>query len=167
MKHKSQLLFTFLSAFLGFLFWACQDDDICVDSISPRLIITFTDTSGERVTLDELYVERLAADASNLRISDIDSLDVDSISLDLPTETNPIEFLFYRSEITGTNTDIIDTIEVAFDLSQQFVSKGCGFRNIYNNLDINDPTKNNLNAIDQLVTTISDESETHLIITFN
>lgn len=155
-------LIRILFVFVGFiLFSSCQDDDICVESLSPRLTIVFLDSLGEKQMLDSIFVDVVDLSNNRIRINTIDSANVDSLQLNIPIQSTAVKYIFYRSTTTG----ITDEIQLTYTPKMVFVSKACGFA--YNFYQTSYTTTNNLiTSITQNTDAIENEQETNLFIIY-
>lgn len=181
--------FTLLCAFMS-----CERDDICADQdITPYLIIRFVDKEdSERElsnTVVNLQIEYLGED--NDRIVDGDTIEgtdpdrnvfssstsTDSITLLLPTFKNNARFAFKQNFNDADTTDLddveIDVVDFTYDLSDEYVSRACGFKTTYLNLNftsmegdgdtVDDGFIDNI-FIDSDNNSIENEEETHMRI---
>ncbi len=150
------LLITILAVF------SCEKDDICLDSEAKtsKLIIRFKDNNNH-----SLY-----KDATLLAIKGIGNADVidfgttDSIAIPLKTDLDLTQFEFLKNyEETTENSDQLD---FNYTRTDEFISRACGYRTVFENLSttiIND-TNNWILDYEIVQTTITNEDEKHLII---
>jgi len=159
MKKISLIFILFLS------FYACQKDDVCIDPITPNLIIRFYNIAD--TTLLKV--------ANNLQIKNID---IDSIysnnlvatdSIAIPLNINQ-DTTTYVLSINSTDSILVnsDTISISYTRKPTFVSRSCGFKTIFNDVNIS-LTADSDNWIKNISTinspqTISDETKAHVKI---
>jgi len=159
MKKISLIFILFLS------FYACEKDDICIDPITPNLIIRFYDIAD--TTLLKV--------ANNLQIKNID---IDSIysnnlvatdSIAIPLNVNQ-DTTTYVLTINSTDSILVnsDTISISYTRKPTFVSRSCGFETIFNDVNISLTTDSdnwikNISTIDS-TQTILDEKKAHFKI---
>lgn len=147
MKRKALLvLITILSI------CSCEQDDICVETLTPKLIIKFYDVN-DTINTKEAPTLNIWVDGRDTIIS---NQTTDSIAI--PLDVNDMQTIYnFRSE------SIIDQLTVTYDLNQVYVSRSCGFIANYENV----ATTNTDLWIDEVLvisTTIENEDSTHVQI---
>jgi len=119
MKYFSILLV------LTVLWSSCERDDLCVEKPSVPLNALFRDA-----------VSGTAAPANMAVWYGGDTLvpyqTADSISIPLPVDTTEVRYLLARDDGNLIN---IDTLILRFAPEDRFVSKACGFKTVYVNLE--------------------------------
>ena len=155
-----QLLF--LSCFL--IFQGCEDDEICIESLSSRLNVSISAQDSNSVfsinnlvvteTTDAATIELLNENASSFKVL----LPEDKI-----TATYKIDVSFSSSDPLQTKAPITETLTVSYNASNEYVSKACGFKTKFEN--INYSTTGTL-TINSPKNTINNETETHLILQY-
>jgi len=158
---KKLLLIVLL--FLSFL--ACEKDDICIDPVTPNLIMRLYDIT------DGTSVKSVA----NLQIKniDIDSLfnenitAADSITIPLNINQDSTTYVF---TINSNDVDLInsDTLKISYTREAIFVSRSCGFKTIFKNVTLNLTSDTN-NWIQSVIfidpkNTIENETKAHVKI---
>jgi len=158
---KKLLLIVLL--FLSFL--ACEKDDICIDPVTPNLIMRLYDIT------DGTTVKSVA----NLQIKniDIDSLfnenitAADSITIPLNINQDSTTYVF---TINSNDVDLInsDTLKIAYTREAIFVSRSCGFKTIFKNVNLSLTSDTN-NWIQSVIfidpkNTIENETKAHVKI---
>ncbi|APD05604.1 hypothetical protein UJ101_00051 [Flavobacteriaceae bacterium UJ101] len=107
-----------------FFFVSCEDDqEICGEDTTARLIIKFYDEATNEVASKSGVI-------STTEFTDYTFSSQDSIQLPLSLN-NSVDTLFYR---TSTNATDVDTIALSFTRTEEYVSKGCGFKINYTNV---------------------------------
>ncbi len=127
---------------------SCEKDDICIDPVTPQLVIRFYDSDNptEYKSRAELYVWAEGKD------SIYENVITDSIALPL----NPAEdFTIYNL----SSEDFEDTITINYTREEVFVSRSCGFKFNFNNLNLTDVTNNWIISTEITNTTIENETE--------
>lgn len=136
-------------------FLSCEKDDICIDAITPNLIIRFYNdtlpTELKSVELDSIWV------INKDKLSAYKGVTTDSIAI-------PLDFTEDTTKYILENNSVIDTIEFFYSRSDIFVSRSCGYKTIFENLQINNNTNNWVKSITINNTTISDEKAAHINI---
>lgn len=165
---------------LFFIFLGCEKDDICDESenTTPLLTIEFYDRVNTSVLKN----------AQDLRIQAIDKDEPINFNPDLlgtPTTTitnNKIsiplksfeEQTTYRFIFNANNEDISNEDILTFNYTTQdiFMSRGCGFKTVYRNLQpvlLTNPQGDNVFWIDQILLTninVTNTNDVHIKIYF-
>lgn len=162
MKFKIAFLITCFTIALS----SCERDDICAEAtpVTPLLVIDFFDienTTEAKIPTDLIVVENGETVGLGFNTS--------TISIPLRTDVDQTDFLFVlnagnESEETPEN---IDGLIISYTRMEEYISKACGFRIIYNALN---PTPNSQNDgawIQDIIlinTTVEDETSAHIQI---
>lgn len=171
MKKTLVLIITFIGILLS-----CEKDDICSDSNAntPHLIIRFYDISNP---------SSLKA-VNNLKVTGLGSTEEigttttkDSIVLPLRILENNTLFSLtkdYTFNNNGTPDDPSDDIEdgstsnitISYENEQVFISRACGYKNIYNNINIGftASSENWISNTEIIQTSIENENNAHIYI---
>lgn len=148
-----------------FFFISCEDDrEICGEGTTARLVIKFYNGATNEVAGQSGVF-------STTDFSDYSFSSKDSIQLPLSLK-NSVDTLFYKASKDATD---IDTIALSFMRTEEYVSKGCGFKINYTDVNATlGATNSNIKKIafnpnlldtnDQI--SITDETEAHLFIYF-
>jgi len=116
---------------------SCERDDICVDDITPHLIIRFYNyeiPDELRTVMDlKVNIEGIEGDYTNETIGTF----TDSIAVPLRVDQNntSIVLTLMGNELAGTE-DNPDTISLVYSQQDLFVSRSCGYKTIYNNAEV-------------------------------
>lgn len=138
---------------LSFTLINCEKDDICIETTTPKLIVVFY---NNEIPSTKKLVTSLTVSADSLgNIYENKSLDSIAIPLDL-TQNNTLYILK-----SGT---IIDSINFTYDRKDVFVSRSCGYKTIFENLQIESRTANWIKNDTLKNTTIENETAAHLSI---
>lgn len=163
---------------------SCERDDICAATTqtTPRLLIEFYDSAN---TDDLKNVPRLTVYGENLITNPTEDSDTTLVFnqnknlIELPLkiesedETTITLTRFVLEKETNLRVDDdnstesnIDKIEISYQTEFVFVSKACGYKSIFNNLDINLDLDGNtwIDNIEIVETTIENENTTHVKI---
>lgn len=156
MKKEYILIFIIL---LGL--FSCEEDDFCTENTTPQLIIRFFDKS-EPNSLKK--VEKLTVLAKGLTDTIIIKKTTDSITLPLQPIASKTEFILKTFDtIPPSEKSELATLTINYSTSEQYVSRSCGYKVIFDNLTIKKS-----NWIDSLSTTsiknINDQNNAHLKI---
>lgn len=159
-----KILFYIFSSVL--ILAGCERDDICAEStpITPLLVIEFFDAdnpSEEKIPTDLFIAEEGAPIGLTFNAA--------TISIPLRTDTNQtrFDFIINAGSEDGDDPENIDRLIFNYLPQEEFVSKACGFRVIYqaiqddfNPLD-DGPWIDNVNILNA---TIEDDTEAHIRI---
>lgn len=120
---------------------SCERDDICAEdtATTPFLIIKFIDdnTVSDIKQPNELQVKAIGFDS-------IISFETNQDSIMIPLRTNEMltsfEFTIDSDTMDGTDTVLPNTDILNFEYTpvDEYVSSACGFRVIYNDLELTD-----------------------------
>lgn len=155
------------------VFISCEKDDICSSETgtTPKLILRFYDITdqGETKLVPNLLVyglnnfneiiffDHIGASAST----------TDSIAIPLRTDDNLARFVVHRDLEGGDfETGNIDVITANYEREEVYVSRACGYKDIFNNLALNletDPDNWVINS-EILNTTVNNETTAHVKI---
>jgi len=165
---KVSVLFLVISIFLG-----CEKDDICSSDTgtTPQLILRFYDIANQEETkaVPNLLVYGVNSLNEIVLFDGIGLLatNTDSIAIPLQTSDNFTRFVLHRDLEDGDfETGNIDIIIANYEREDVYVSRACGYKQIFNNLGIDlepDPSNWVINS-EILSTTINNENEAHVKI---
>ncbi len=114
----------------------CESDEICLEDITPKLIIRFynNDIQSEVKSVLRLKVQIDGVDGEYA--NETITLLTDSIAIPLLVSENETRFILtlQGDESSGTE-DNIDTISVVYDQQDIYVSRSCGYKTVFNNAD--------------------------------
>ena len=144
---KKIFTYTLLIFGFGLFFQTCEKDDICAEgtATTPKLVIRFYDAINveETKTVSNFIV--YGADNNNevVFFTNISISDTDSVAVPLRNDSN-ITRLGFHKDIVGEDfeTGNMDIIDTDYDIENVYVSRACGFKNIYSNFNatlVNDP----------------------------
>lgn len=154
-------LIIILIAFIAFIS-SCEKDDICLDSEAKtsRLIIRFKDNANHSLfkSVNLLAVQGIGNDnILNFGISD--SI---AIPLNVGSDISQFKFMKDYDETTENN----DQVDFNYTRADEFVSRACGYRTIFENLTTAIIADSNNWILDYEIshTTVNNEDEKQLII---
>ncbi len=126
----------------------CQKDDICIDPVTPQLIIRFYDDENP-----ELYkkVSDLTVWADG-KDTIYENIATDSIALPLDLA---LDFTVYNL----SSSNIEDQITINYDRKEIFVSRSCGYKFIFENLNLTNVTNNWMISTEVTNQTANNETE--------
>ncbi len=143
----------FILLFTTFL--SCEKDDICIDAITPNLIFRFYNdtlhTELKAVALDSIWA------INNYGLTDYKDISKDSIAIPLNLNEDFTTYIFESNSIK-------DTIKFTYVRSDIFVSRSCGYKTNFTDLQINSNTNNWIKSITINNPNVSDEKAAHITI---
>ncbi len=122
---------TFLLVLLTLM--SCERDDICLEDITPKLIIRFynDDIPSEIKSVINLKVtiEGVDGDYSNETITIL----TDSIAIPLQVAENKTSFILtLQGDETEGIEDNLDTITIVYSQEDIYISRSCGYKTVFN-----------------------------------
>ena len=144
---KTFLLLLFMATILS-----CEKDDICIDATTPNLIIRFYDNTDKTVlkSVPSLYVWAVDKDSTQINVS------IDTLVIPLNTVQDLSNYKF-------SSNSIIDDITLTYTRSDEFVSRSCGYKTVFDNLSIT-TTSNWILDSEIINSTVNNETSAHLYI---
>lgn len=112
---------------------SCESDEICLEDITPKLIIRFYNdklpNEIKSVINLKVNIEGINGDYSNETITIL----TDSIAIPMQVAENNTRFILtiQGNESEGTE-DNLDTITITYSQEDIFVSRSCGYKTIFN-----------------------------------
>ncbi len=144
-------------------FYSCEKDDICIEENTPHLIVRFYDKLN---TLETKKVEQLKVSVKNsldetIVIGAITT--TDSIVIPLNVDLDNTQIILSKNT-NGTN-DNIDSFTLNYIRNEIFISRSCGYKILYKDIQINNLTSNDwIENIARNNTNIENETAAHLSI---
>ncbi len=105
------------------LFSGCERDDLCLENPATSMNTVFYDYTNQPAP------KPLQLTVTYQNDTIVEPVQTDSILIPLPVHTNQALYVLIR----GTNPD---TINISYQTEDLFVSKACGFKTVYKNLQI-------------------------------
>ncbi|NQX81035.1 MAG: hypothetical protein HRT66_03435 [Flavobacteriaceae bacterium] len=157
MNIKFNKIFYFLIVVLCLQSTACEEDDFCLDTTTPSLIIRFYDKDNPEQTK---AVTELSINANdNIVIASLQK--TDSIAVGLNTNLEFTEFYFISSEKT-------ESIKISYTNDDFFVSKACGYKSIFNRISLENSFENTdniwIDRIEIIESNITNQLQAHVKI---
>ena len=141
----------------------CERDDICIDPITPDLILRFYDVDDptEFKSVNSLSVKLVGFENDSVTTSS------DSIAIPINIAENFSQYILTVNSNNGTTLNR-DTITLSYTLQEVFVGRSCGFKTVFNDVTITNNTTTN-NWIQTIVKTtdplnIENETSAHINI---
>ena len=149
--------------FLSLLFSACEKDDICLLPTTPKLVLRFYDAANPTTVkkVERLYIWADGKDT----ISNYKNVSLDSVSIPLNVNTTQTIYHFKMNTIDGnTANDITDIFTIDYTTTEEYVSRSCGFKTIFNNVTITSTNGWIQSYTPTSLTTINNETNAHVKI---
>ncbi|MDT0552233.1 DUF6452 family protein [Urechidicola vernalis] len=145
---RKSAIATLIALFI--LIISCQRDDICVEPITPYLVIRFYDTDNPNTFRN---VNGLTVKAAGKGIFEsYDNVTTDSIALQLDPAEN-----FTTYHLTSENGE--DVITIDYLRNEVFVSRSCGYKYNYSELDLSNVSNNWIDNTEITQENVTDETE--------
>jgi hypothetical protein len=136
--------------------YSCEKDDFCVEANTPKLIIRYLDFADQAnfksVTLDFIYANDLGSYTESVGIS------TDSIAIPLDFLNNQTTYYFQKENESA------EEINFTYTRENIFVSRSCGFKVNYKDLNLTQITNHWIQKITIENPSITDEQNAHLYI---
>ncbi|WP_299670148.1 DUF6452 family protein [uncultured Polaribacter sp.] len=159
MKKRFSIFLLFLA-----IFSACEKDDFCTQNpVTSKLIITFYDDTN-RETLKKVQRFSIIGDGK------IDSLftaqSLDSIAIPLNSRTSETVYTLKKNATDGVEANNeIATFTIQYDTEEEYVSRSCGFKILFKNLDFSSDTNSWITDFTpSTILTIDDQNTAHVQI---
>lgn len=178
MKKKQ---FLFLFAFLTIL--SCERDDICAEgtATTPRLLVEFYDINNpdDLKSVSRLTVYGEGLPDPNPPVANVDEtilFNENTTAVELPlivgiddNTTITTRFILekdtnLRLDEDDTTQSDVDIIEITYTTEFVYVSRACGYKSIFNNLDVNLEEDSWISAVETIVTEVENENTVHVRI---
>ena len=150
---------------------SCEKDDICAESTptTPRLIVRFYDTNSPDQTkpVTDLLVYGVNELDQVVFFDNMFHSTTDSIAIPLRTDSNITRLVFHRDlDLSDFQTGNLDVISTNYTKNDIYVSRACGYKNIYNDLaaTIESDTDNWIINVEIINTTVENETSAHVKI---
>lgn len=155
--------FLILIIFTLALISGCEKDDICLSPTTPKLILRFYDNANQ-TTLKSAARLSIWADGKDT-ISNYKSVSLDSVAIPLNVNTSQTVYHLKTNSVDGNiANNVTSTLTINYTTIEEYVSRSCGFKTIFNNVTI---TSNNgwiQSFIPTSITTINNETSAHVKI---
>ena len=136
----------------------CERDDICIDATTPNLIIRFYDQS-ENTTLKSVDELKMEIDSLGTYIEYNTYSAIDSLVIPLRIDDDLTKLRFTINEST---TPIIDNFTLNYERNFVFVSRSCGYKSEFLNIQTTNATNNWIQTLNIIKQNIQDENQAHL-----
>ncbi len=129
---------------------SCEKDDFCIDATTPNLVIRLYDINNplNYKTASHLYIWAEGKDT----LVNYKDVSLDSIALPLDPSQD-----FTTYHLSSNDTE--DTITINYMRNEIFVSRSCGYKYNFNNLNISGVTNNWILNTQTTNQTVDNETE--------
>lgn len=149
-----------LVAFL-LLMTACEKDDICIEPITPNLIIRLYDNANQTTVKSAVRLSIWAEGKDTL--STYTSVTSDSIVIPLNTAATQTVYNFKMNDVDGNlANNEVSQLTINYDVEAVYVSRSCGFKAIFNNVTVSSSGGWFQSFTPSTITTIENESSAHV-----
>ena len=141
----------------------CEKDDICLLPTTPKLILRFYDNTNPTTTKN---VERLSIWAEGKdTISNYKSISLDSVAIPLNVNATQTIYHLKSNSVDGNlANNVSNTITINYTTTEEYVSRSCGFKTIFNNVTITSNAGWIQSFTPNSLTTINNETNAHVQI---
>ena len=149
-----------LIAVLVLCLTSCEPDDICLEGTpgTPKLIVMFYDKNQTEAKKSVVDLQVKGVDMEGLLFD----ATADSIALPLKTLASSTSFSLTT---TQNGNAVEDIITFNYNPEDQFISRACGYKTVFNNLTFSTTnTLNFISLIEILTDTNSDTNNTNVKI---
>jgi len=141
---------------------SCERDDICIDPLTPKLIVRFYDKDQPTV-LKKVTNLQVKIDSLSTFIPYGITSETDSIAIPLRIDTDITNYRFIKNYEDTTN-EISDDFTVNYERELKFVSRSCGYKTIFKSISVSNLSNNWIDHISIKQQNILNEKEAHLYV---
>ena len=170
MNYFKLKIFTLLSITLVIL--SCEKDDICAEATAttPQLVVRFYDNDNieEAKSVTNLLVYGVNDANEAVFFENVSFATSDSVVVPLRTDSDISRLVFHKDlTITDFETGNLDIIDFNYTRDNIYVSRACGFKNVFNDLGSNLSTDSNnwiINIEIEENTSVENQNSAHVKI---
>lgn len=112
---------------------SCERDEICLEDITPKLILRFYNENNQNEIKSviglKVNIEGIDGDYSNETITTL----TDSIAIPLKVAENRTRFILtLQGDGSEDAVDNLDTISVLYTQQDIYISRACGYKTVFN-----------------------------------
>jgi len=148
MKKYSTLIILALILMLS-----CEKDDICVETTTPRVIILFNNFDEPENSKELSSLTFWVNENDSIVLNQT----IDSLAFPIDLTQNSTQYIFKTNNIK-------DTINLEYNRKDIFVSRSCGYKTIFEEVQNKSNTFNWMKDITINQTTIENETAAHITI---
>ncbi len=157
-RHKA---YFFLLIIIGTLYQSCERDEICIDEITPHLVIRLYDKNNptELKKISTVAIKIVALD------SIITVTAQDSILLPIDLSKSSTQYILTINKDKPEEKS--DTITIAYTSEDIFVGRSCGYKTIFNTVSYQLETPEQwIDNIEPISSKIENENNAHVKLFF-
>lgn len=132
-------------------FSACEQDTICLLDTTPNLIVVFKDKDAIENKKSVTSLTVWAHEKDSILIQQ----NTDSIAIPLNLNDDLTTYHF-------ANSSLSDEFTFVYSRTDEFVSRSCGYKTLFSNLSVVNPTTNWISSYEIQNTTVENELTTHI-----
>lgn len=148
------------------VFMSCESDDLCEHTVNtPRLVVRFYDANN---TANPKPVENLIVYGKDNDLI-LTNATIDSVALPLKVSELTTTFVMVSDAVYDTASSTITsgnvaTVTFTYGVEEEFVSKACGFRAVYNTLKtlVEPPNASWIKSVNVKNTNVRNESNAQI-----
>lgn len=117
--------------FISLLFFSCEEEDICLEGSTPRLVIETVNTSQASISIDSVQIFRNQGNQDSMIYKGTLSQ-----QYKIPLLLKEAPFTKFTFKIYQKNQIIQDEFIVGYNYKLKYASKACGYRVLYDSLNV-------------------------------
>jgi len=155
-----KLLISLSLLIIGMCFYSCEED-FCSEDTTPNIIIDFYDNT-DSTTVKEIELIISESISKDTIFNDTFSASGD---LQLPLDTQGTTVVYHLSKQDDlSDIGSVEDLTINYTTEDVFVSRECGFKSIFNNLNITTTSNDWLLGSETTTNSITNETEVHVKI---
>lgn len=135
------------------LIGSCVKDDICIEATTPNLIIRFYDATDSTTVKEVTKLTVWAVGKDTI----YKEKELDSIILPINLNGDDTTYKFISDTFT-------DSLKISFSKKDVFVSRSCGYKTIFENVEVSSLSTNWIKGFILNTQTIENEDSAHINI---
>lgn len=121
----------FILFLIGILFFSCEEEDICTEGSTPRLVIQTKNSQESSIEIDSIQIYRSQNQNDSLILkATLGNQHKIPLLLKKAPSTKFIFKTYQKNHIWQ------DELTIGYDYELKYISKACGYRVQYNNLKV-------------------------------
>ena len=161
-KMKQNKIHLLILIFIATFLQSCEHDDICIDEITPHLIIRLYDKANT-TALKKINKVDIAIVGLDRQVKTIEAKD--SILLPIDVSKDITQYILTINSKTP-ETKQSDTITISYTREDIFVGRSCGYKTIFNDMIYKLDSDNWIHHIESISSQIENENNAHVKIFF-
>jgi hypothetical protein len=143
-------------------FISCERDDICIDDITPQLIIRFYNNDDQEKTKS---ISQLSVKINGIENDSLIFTATDSIAIPIKVTEDLTQYVLTQNSNDPTLLNR-DTLTVSYSREDKFVGRACGFETLFNNVnfDLTQDSSMWIQSFEKTTEQIENETKAHVKI---